>query len=445
MRTDAFASSYSARSRVRPPLPAAPARVHRRGPAGAGFIARAGCAGRRAPAAPRHRVAPASRRATFGRAGLADDSRRSVQAGEVSPWRLLEPNYIAALLASDAHRRPDRRAARSGTRPARRTSLLQTLLRHALLREIADAAARIAARAPGADVAAAAARRGADRPRHRRAARRRRGRASSTCGGRRSPATARSVEYLEGADERSTRGAGSRRSAISARSLADLQGLRQRDAAIPDAGHAGSLVASARCLDHLVRDQAARGDAAQHANGPARRRPTAGSRTCRPTPAARAAPVHAAGRRSRSARRASQRQRLHPRAVDDACRGRGAAAQRASRCHRRRREPTARSRSTCRRAACARRRGCSTGVRQGQPLGALLGYRFERSLHDLGARSLHRAAARARAACGARELDSTALRRSSRSPPTTSSTGWSLQRRCGATAQTRGRRGALQP
>ena len=38
------------------------------------------------------------------------------------------------------------------------------------------------------------------------------------------------------------------------------------------------------------------------------------------------------------------------------------------------------------------------GVRQGQPLGALLGYRFERGLHELGARSLRRRAARPRAA-----------------------------------------------
>ena len=34
------------------------------------------------------------------------------------------------------------------------------------------------------------------------------------------------------------------------------------------------------------------------------------------------------------------------------------------------------------------------GVRQGQPLGALLGYRFERSLHDLGFEVRHRALAR---------------------------------------------------
>ena len=76
-----------------------------------------------------------------------------VQAGEVSPWRNLEPNYIAALLAlrrieDVIAARPDPEAT-DGTAP-----LLQLLLRHALLREIADATAQIAAGAPGSDVTA---------------------------------------------------------------------------------------------------------------------------------------------------------------------------------------------------------------------------------------------------------------------------------------------------
>ena len=76
-----------------------------------------------------------------------------VQAGEVSPWRGLEPNYIAALLALGRiddviAARPDP-AASDGS-----TSLLQLLLRHALLREIADATAGIAAAVPGSDVTA---------------------------------------------------------------------------------------------------------------------------------------------------------------------------------------------------------------------------------------------------------------------------------------------------
>ena len=74
-----------------------------------------------------------------------------VQAGEVSPWRMLEPNYIAALLGSDAHRRRSIAARPDAGRRAVRTSLLQALLRHALLRELADAAARIAAAGTGAD------------------------------------------------------------------------------------------------------------------------------------------------------------------------------------------------------------------------------------------------------------------------------------------------------
>ena len=74
-----------------------------------------------------------------------------VQAGEVSPWAKLEPNYISALLA-EPHieqlilARPDPHA------PLDATSLLQTLLRHALLREIAYAAARLQADETGADL-----------------------------------------------------------------------------------------------------------------------------------------------------------------------------------------------------------------------------------------------------------------------------------------------------
>jgi hypothetical protein len=73
-----------------------------------------------------------------------------VQDGEVSPWRGLEPNYIAALLAQPSiaaltQARPD--PASSTTT----TSLLQLLLRHALLRELADAAALVAGSVPGGD------------------------------------------------------------------------------------------------------------------------------------------------------------------------------------------------------------------------------------------------------------------------------------------------------
>jgi hypothetical protein len=66
-----------------------------------------------------------------------------VQDGEVSPWRGLEPNYIQALLDQRSisvltQARPDPGSPTPGA------SLLQLLLRHALLRELADAAAFVA-------------------------------------------------------------------------------------------------------------------------------------------------------------------------------------------------------------------------------------------------------------------------------------------------------------
>jgi len=77
-----------------------------------------------------------------------------VQAGEVSPWRKLEPDYIDALLAVSGidaliAMRPD-----SVNPPDSTSPLLQTLLRHALLRELAEATASIAAGLPGNDLAA---------------------------------------------------------------------------------------------------------------------------------------------------------------------------------------------------------------------------------------------------------------------------------------------------
>ena len=75
-----------------------------------------------------------------------------IQLGEISPWQLLQPNYVGALLAT-----PTIQAlidARPGTNAVdRTTSFLQMLLRHAMLREIATAAARIAATIPGNNLA----------------------------------------------------------------------------------------------------------------------------------------------------------------------------------------------------------------------------------------------------------------------------------------------------
>lgn len=75
-----------------------------------------------------------------------------VQPGEVSPWQKLQPDFINALLDTrsiDAliKLRPP---AGNGDHSA---SLLQALLRHAMLREIAHATARIAATVPGNDLA----------------------------------------------------------------------------------------------------------------------------------------------------------------------------------------------------------------------------------------------------------------------------------------------------
>jgi len=68
------------------------------------------------------------------------------QSGEVSRWRPLQPNYIAALLA-EPHIDGIVAAA-----PVQGSSLLYALLRHAMLREYANAAAEIAGSSAGASV-----------------------------------------------------------------------------------------------------------------------------------------------------------------------------------------------------------------------------------------------------------------------------------------------------
>jgi hypothetical protein len=71
-----------------------------------------------------------------------------IQEGEVSRWRKLEPNYIAALLADSSI------ATLVANQPGDRTSLLQALLRHSMLLEYASATAAIAGTEPGASLAA---------------------------------------------------------------------------------------------------------------------------------------------------------------------------------------------------------------------------------------------------------------------------------------------------
>jgi hypothetical protein len=60
-----------------------------------------------------------------------------IQAGEVSRWRKLEPNYIATLLADSSI------GTLVESQPAQGTSLLQVLLRHSMLLEYANATAAI--------------------------------------------------------------------------------------------------------------------------------------------------------------------------------------------------------------------------------------------------------------------------------------------------------------
>ncbi len=147
MRTDALSSRYSTRS-----LFGRHYLQHLRAFIGEdlqalGFIAKEDALGgallQRLGYAWRPRIA----QATF--AELAWDlSAPLVQAGEISPWQALQPNYIAALLAPLSI--ADLVAARPDAADASATApLLQTLLRHAMLREIAEATARLAAGLPG--------------------------------------------------------------------------------------------------------------------------------------------------------------------------------------------------------------------------------------------------------------------------------------------------------
>jgi len=91
-------------------------------------------------------------RPRLARATYADMSWRVsaplVQSGEISPWRGLEPNYIAALLAEPQIN------GLVGAQPSEGTSLLQALLRHSMLLEYANASAAIAGSQAGATVAA---------------------------------------------------------------------------------------------------------------------------------------------------------------------------------------------------------------------------------------------------------------------------------------------------
>jgi hypothetical protein len=68
-----------------------------------------------------------------------------IQPGDVSPWNSLEPNYIGALLSCKTG---DLLAALDPNAANAPKSMLEAMLRHGLSREIANAAARLAAATP---------------------------------------------------------------------------------------------------------------------------------------------------------------------------------------------------------------------------------------------------------------------------------------------------------
>lgn len=89
-------------------------------------------------------------RSRLSRATYADATWRVsaplIQGGEVSRWRKLEPNYISAMLADSTI------GTLVGSQPAEGTSLLQALLRHSMLLEYASATAAIAGTEAGANL-----------------------------------------------------------------------------------------------------------------------------------------------------------------------------------------------------------------------------------------------------------------------------------------------------
>ena len=90
-------------------------------------------------------------RSRLSRATYADAiwrvSAPLIQGGEVSRWRKLEPNYISTMLADSSI------AALVANQPGEGTSLLQALLRHSMLLEYASATAAIAGTEAGANLA----------------------------------------------------------------------------------------------------------------------------------------------------------------------------------------------------------------------------------------------------------------------------------------------------
>ena len=162
MRSEAFSGSLSCAQPLRPSLPAASARVHRRGSAGDGIHRRRGRDLRRCLqrlAVPwRPRIAGGDLR----RVELRPQVRRSCKAARCRRGSRSSPITSRRCSRSLASM-PWSRRGRPPTRRPRARACCRRCLRHALLREIAEAAARVAARAPRGDVGVAAARCGAQR------------------------------------------------------------------------------------------------------------------------------------------------------------------------------------------------------------------------------------------------------------------------------------------
>ena len=367
--------------RVRRPLPAASARVHRRGPAGGRLRRDPGRAGGRVCRSARHRMAAARCARVVRRAGMADD-RAAGSGGRSFAVEKLEPNYIARLLA-DAQIDEPSRAARSAataradesaagaaaSRAAARSR--RTPRRSSRAGETRRRPRRVAARCRAGRPRAPA------RRRHRAVAapaRRVRRRASPA------PSTIRAVPRRPG-----------RRSptpAIAAlgdfrASLAHLQAL---DSETLQYLMQGTLDLSSHRLDAWITSFATK-RLARDARARRRRGVYVGGygwvENLAPAPAARGGRRDApAGRRSRPARRAANDSGfIHAPSLTHA-----AAAALLRNAHlgpngTARRQQSVRDRpvvaSRARGGSAARRRA------QGQPLGALLGYRFERGLHDL--------------------------------------------------------------
>jgi len=295
-----------------------------------------------------------------------------VQAGEVSPWAPLAPNYIADLLAAKIDAltalRPDPQGNGAGF------SLLQALLRHALLRETVEAAAQLRAAATGADPTALL----------------RDAELVDLVAG--AAPTLHSLRLLD-----SPQGNGTLRDFLDAQASFDTPALamlgemraalgRLKDLDSEALQHLmqGTLDLSAHRLDAWVTSVATRRLAAMQADGP--RGQTVGAygwvENLRPMPAANVKAVTAlpAGEPGPLQTAANDSGFIHAPSLTHAATAAllrnaqlgttGVAAADG---------PFAIDLSS-RRVREANR--LLDGMRQGQPLGALLGYRFERALHD---------------------------------------------------------------